>query len=85
MGLAMSSILIQFPDGAKEFRWPADGLNQGDTIWHDGQAYRVLSVHTEESGPAHATVDPVPRNLGDVLKSEEGAIRLEAFEETIGS
>jgi len=71
----MSSIVVRFPDGSKEFRFPEKMLEEGDAIWHDGQRYRVISVSAD--GDQAAVVVELDSTLGDTLRSEEGAVRLE--------
>lgn len=75
-----SSIVIRFPDGSKEFRYPERRLEEGDVLWHDGARYRVISVSSDDLGRETALVEPASDALGDLLQSEEGAIRLEAIE-----
>ena len=71
----MSSIYVRFPDGTKEFIYPSRELKEGDTIWHDGTRYHVLS-RAQDDGRQTVTVEPEPESLGDLLSSEEGALRL---------
>jgi hypothetical protein len=73
---AMSSIYVRFPDGTKEFLYPSRELKEGDTIWHDGTRYRVLSIAQDDAQPQTLTVEPEPEGLGDLVSSEEGALRL---------
>jgi hypothetical protein len=73
---AMISIYVRFPDGTKEFLYPSRELKEGDTIWHDGTRYRVLSIAQDDGKPQNVTVEPEPESLGDLLSSEEGALRL---------
>jgi hypothetical protein len=73
---AMSSIYVRFPDGSKEFLYPSRELKEGDTIWHDGTRYRVLSIAQNDGKPQNVTVEPEAENLGDLLSFEEGALRL---------
>jgi hypothetical protein len=30
------AIVVHFPDGTREFRYPAKPLEDGDVIWHEG-------------------------------------------------
>ena len=71
----MSSIIVRFPDGTKEFRYPANGLKEGDLVWHEDQRYRVLAI-TEDGGPPSATLELDSDSIGDVLSSERGSIQL---------
>ena len=71
----MASIVVRFPDGTKEFRFPEKMLEENDVIWHAGERYRVINVNTDGDERAVATVEP-DSGVGDVLRSEEGAIRL---------
>jgi hypothetical protein len=72
----MSSIVVRFPDGSKKFRFPEKELEEGDTIWHEGARYRVVSVSSDGAGRPVAVVEPESSSLGDLIQSEEGAIRL---------
>jgi hypothetical protein len=72
----MSSIIVNFPDGTREFVYPANPLNEGDVIWHDGGRYRILSIVQNDGRPQTATVEPETDGLGSLLTSEEGALRL---------
>ena len=54
----MSSIFVRFPDGSKEFLYPSRELKEGDTIWHDGIRYRVLSIAQNDGQPQNVTVEP---------------------------
>jgi hypothetical protein len=73
----MSSIVVRFPDGTREFRYPQKMLEEGDVIWHDGARYRVISVSTDgDEAPPFVVVEPESPSLDEKLQSEEGAIRL---------
>lgn len=72
----MSSIYVRFPDGTREFLYPSRELKEGETIWHDGTRYRVLSIAQNDWRPLNVTVEPETEDLGDLLSSEEGALRL---------
>jgi hypothetical protein len=74
---AMSSIYVRFADGSKEFLYPSREIKEGDTIWHDGTRYRVLSIAQNDGKPLTLTVEPASDGLGDLLRSEEGALRLD--------
>jgi hypothetical protein len=78
--MAPDVLIIRFPDGNKEFRYPEKMLVEGDVIWHEGDRYNVISIATDGGGPAIAVVEPEPTSLGEALQSEEGAIRLALFE-----
>ena len=41
----MGSMVVRFPDGSKEFRYPEKMLVEGDVVWHDGERFRVVSVN----------------------------------------
>jgi hypothetical protein len=73
---AMRSIHVRFPDGTKEFMYPSRELEEGDTIWHDGTRYRILAIAQNDGHPYSVTVEPVAESIGDLLSSQEGAIRL---------
>jgi hypothetical protein len=72
----MNSIYVRFPDGTREFLYPSRELKEGDTIWHDGIRYRILSIAQNDGRPLDVTVEPETEDLGDLLSSEEGALRL---------
>jgi len=38
----VTSILIRFTDGTREFLYPSRELKEGDHVWHDGVRYRIL-------------------------------------------
>jgi hypothetical protein len=48
----MSSILVRFPDGTKEFRYQEVMLEAGTVVWHEGASYRVVSVEDGEQAIA---------------------------------
>jgi hypothetical protein len=73
----MSSFFVRFPDGTKEFRYMDRDLEEGDFVWHDGTRYRVLAVESDNGRVQAVTVEPDSEELGDVLKSERGALALE--------
>ena len=75
MSSKMDSLVIRFPDGTKEFRYPGRDLVEGDHVFHDGTRFRVISV-SRDGGRVMATVE-ADSSFGDLLRSEEGAIRLE--------
>jgi hypothetical protein len=72
----MPSVVVRFPDGSREFRFPARMLELDDVIWHDGARYRVVAVNQDDPDRPVVTVDPEPEGLGDLLNSERGAIEL---------
>jgi hypothetical protein len=72
----MDSVIVHFPDGDRELVFPAKPLKEGDTIWHDGARWRILSIAQNDGGPQTATVEPESDDLGNLLTSEEGALRL---------
>ena len=71
----MSSMVVRFPDGSKEFRYPEKTLAEGDVVWHDGERFRVISVSTDEKDRAVVIVE-ADSGIGDMLRSEEGAVHL---------
>jgi hypothetical protein len=73
----MSVIVIRFPDGSKEFRYPDRELVAGDVVWHLGRSYHVLHVASDDGGPPIVTVEPASDDLGDLLRSERGGIQLD--------
>ena len=77
----MSSILIRFPDGTREYRYTGQDVLAGDRIWHDGEHWRVLWVTSNDGGPQTATVELDSDDLTDVLRSEKGAIELGQLQE----
>lgn len=72
----MGSFIVRFPNGDKEFRYTERDLEEGDSVWHDGTRYRVLSVASEDGRMQSVTVEPDADDLGDLLKSERGALAL---------
>ena len=52
-------------------------LEEGDFVWHEGTRYRVLSVESDNGRVQAVTVELDSDNLGDLLKSERGALSLE--------
>jgi len=76
----MASIVVRFPGGEKEFRYPPKLPEQGEAIWHDGQRYRVVSVIEADDERATVIVELESPRVGDMLRSEEGALRLEPIE-----
>lgn len=73
----MSAFVVHFPDGSKEFRYPARPLEEGDVVWHEGARYRVLAVTEEDGRQATVTVEPDSDDITDVLSSERGSLALE--------
>ena len=73
----MDAVVIRFPDGTKEFRFPGQPLLEGDIVWHDGKRWRVVSLAADSAGHDVATVEIASDEVTDMLRSEEGAIRLE--------
>ena len=71
----MGSMVVRFPDGSKEFRYPEKVLVDGDVVWHDGERFRVVSVSTDENDRAVVIVE-ADSGIGDMLRSEEGAVHL---------
>ena len=73
----MPALIVRFPDGTKEFRYPERPLTVGDAIWHDNVRYHVVSVRENDEGDQlTVTVEPDPESIGDLLSSEEGALVL---------
>ena len=73
----MPALIVRFPDGTREFRYPDTPLQVGAAIWHDGVRYHVVSVSEDAEGDQlTVTVEPHAEGLGDVLRSEEGALIL---------
>lgn len=70
------SVIVHFPDGSRQFQYPVDALEVGDTIWHDSQRYRVIHCSTDEGGNALVTVELDSEDIGDLLGSERGGIEL---------
>ena len=44
---ASTSLVVRFPDGTKQFRFPNQMPEAGDALWHDGERYRVISVSAD--------------------------------------
>ena len=71
---ASTSLVVRFPDGTKQFRFPNQMPEAGDALWHDGEHYRVISVSADENG-AWSLVVESDSSTGDILASEGVAIR----------
>jgi hypothetical protein len=71
----MSSVVVRFPDGSREFRFPEKMLEVGDVVWHDGEPFRVVHVTGDDDTPV-VTVEPESDELGDILRSERGGVEL---------
>ena len=74
------NIVVRFPDGSRDFRFPEDPLEEGEVIWHQGERYRVLHVAAGDGAGPVVTVEIDSDGLGDKLRSENGAIRLTPIE-----
>lgn len=73
----MPALIVRFPDGTREFRYPDRPLEVGDAIWHDDVRYHVISVTEDADGDQlTVTVEPDAETIGDLLGSEEGALVL---------
>ena len=72
----MPALIVRFPDGAKEFRYPGRPLEVGDAIWHNSTRYHVVSVEEANGEQLAVTVEPDAESIGDLLTSEEGALVL---------
>ena len=73
----MPALIVRFPDGTREFRYPDHPLNEGDAIWHEGRRYHVVSIVEEAGGDqVSVMVEPDAESIGDLLGSEEGALVL---------
>lgn len=72
----MDSVVVRFPDGTREFRFPERELTEDDVVWHDGERYRVISVSSDDGNRPVVVVELISDTLLDKLESEEGAIRL---------
>ena len=73
----MPALIVRFPDGGREFRYPDNALAVGDAIWHDNVRYHVISVTENDGGDQiTATVEPDTESIGDLFSSEEGALVL---------
>jgi len=73
----MPALIVRFPDGTREFRYPERPVEVGDAIWHDNVRYHVISVTEDAEGDQlTVTVEPDVESIGDLLGSEEGALVL---------
>ena len=70
------NVVVRFPDGSREFRFPAAPLEEGGIIWHDSAPYRIIRVDTDDNDNAVVTVELDSDDLGDLLSSERGGIQL---------
>jgi len=69
---ASTSLVVRFPDGTKQFRFPNQMPEAGDALWHDGERYRVISVSADGNGAWSSSRTRVPATI---LASEGVAIR----------
>jgi hypothetical protein len=44
---SLPSVIVHFPDGRREFRYPEQELEEDDVIAHAGDRYRVSAVNHE--------------------------------------
>jgi hypothetical protein len=72
----MASMTIRFPDGDREFRHTHRLLAVGDVLMHDGEPFRVITVSFADADHAVVVVVPDSAELGEVLRSEQGALEL---------
>jgi hypothetical protein len=79
----MPSVIVHFPDGSKEFRYPENGLEEGDVISHAGSRFRVVSVNVDGDRQSVTVVAANPDDLTDLLTSEEGSIELQLLEPAV--
>jgi len=71
------ALVVRFPDGSKEFRYPERPLEIGDAIWHENTRHHVIATDEDDEGRQVAvTVEPDPQGIADMLGSEEGALVL---------
>ena len=77
--MASDALIIRFPDGTREFRFPEPMLEEGDVVWHDGARYHVVSISTDGAGRPFAVVEAEDPSLGELLQSEEGAVQLTPY------
>ena len=73
-------VVLRFPDGTKEFRYPGKDLEEGDVVWHDGRRYRVVGASTDEMDRQIVLVEADSDSPGDLLSSERGGIQLVPFD-----
>ena len=77
MCVPMPALIVRFPDGSREFRYPDRPVEVGDHIWHDNVRYHVVSASEDGDGEQlTVTVEPEAESIGDLLGSEEGALVL---------
>ena len=75
--VSVPALIVRFPDGSREFRYPDRPIEVGDAIWHDNVRYHVVSVSEGDGGEQLTViVEPEPESIGDLLGSEEGALVL---------
>jgi hypothetical protein len=72
----MASMTVRFPNGEREFRHADRPLVRGDILLHDGEQFRVLDVSSDGGDRLVVTVEPHSDDVGDLIRSEEGAIQL---------
>lgn len=70
-------VIVYFPDGSRDFRYPTRALERGDVVGSNGDRYRVVDVMTDGDQQS-VRVELDSDDLTDLLRSERGAIELEA-------
>jgi hypothetical protein len=71
-----SVVVVHFPDGSREFRYPNRMFERGDVLSYDGERYCVVDIALDgERCTVRVELDS--DDIGDLLRSERGAIELE--------
>lgn len=70
-------VIVYFPDGSRDFRYPTRALERGDVVGWNRDRYRVVDVMTDGDQQS-VRVELDSDDLTDLLRSERGAIELEA-------
>jgi hypothetical protein len=54
---ASTSLVVRFPDGTKQYRFPTQMPEAGVALWHGGERYRMISVSADGNGASSLVVE----------------------------
>ena len=77
--MSSRSVIVHFPDGSREFRYPDQPLEEGDTIWHEGERYTVIRV-AEDGSRSSVTVQQLDSDGAAGAAGSEDGIHLAPLE-----
>ena len=70
-------VIVHFPDGSRDFRYPTRLPEHGDVIAWNGDRFHVVEVTAD--GDRHSVrVELDSDDVTDLLRSERGALELDA-------